>query len=155
MRNISVFYYVAFKSLVIQGREWVASLLEVIRLAHSLRSFVLFLDALLPKLALRLLLNLMRLVLVLRKAAAIVLALGTSLPASLLRPQFVVRFVRIFEAHIASCLTLRQRLLPMKIRADVIEHVCLRSLSIYTLTAGAALCEQAGPANPWSCRLWF
>ena len=120
VRNVCVFYDVAFESLVVERREWVVRLLKVVGLAHSLGRFVLFLDALLTKLALRLLLNLMRLVLVLRKAAAIVLAVGTSLPTSLLGPQFVVRFIRIFEAHIASCLTLRQSLLAMKIRADVI-----------------------------------
>ena len=141
MRNVCVFYNIAFKSLVIQRREWVARLLEVIRLAHSLSSFVLFLDALLTELALCFLLNFMRLVLVLREAAPIVLAFGAVLPASLLRPQFVVSFRSIFEAHIASSLTLRHCLLAMKICADVIKHLGFGHLSIYALTAGSALCK--------------
>ena len=65
MRNLCVFYNIAFKALIIQRREWVARLLKVIRLAHSLSSFVLFLDALFTELALCFLLNFMRLVLVL------------------------------------------------------------------------------------------
>ena len=65
MSNVCVFYNVAFKSLVIERREWVIRLLKVISLAHSLSSFVLFLYALFTELALCFLLDFVRLVLVL------------------------------------------------------------------------------------------